>query len=438
MNKQKALYYTLLTLAIVFWVSFGAWKLNDNQVGAWDEPPSTSGDFTACGLHVSRARETYNPDTGNYKIDFQITNVTNQKLEYLAKVFKCRCKEPYGQYSRDLGFNFDWTVCVGEWPASFDDPQNPSNVEVNCGYEVEIYEMQPGEVIERSVTVDTIADVVDPNCGSFQADWGIRRVTTVGTTNMCVPDFEPNIPSHQGIPITGAYGVLFTGKDFDGEECKLKSELQPPVCDIATDPDPAVGQVPLTVEFDGTGSYDPDGEVVSYAWHATDGYTSIDPVFRHTFGTAGAYTMSLVVGDNDELTSSTCEVQVNVQEVPEDKYVCDTRTETCELETNVPVQYRSGVCTGIGDDEPCQTPSVPAFTQEPWVHHVSGEFRVYKKVIKLVSGGSVEDWQVDGGAKIVSESSDTLIVSAEKGVCPTFSALVAGVYYGPYAMQCVE
>jgi glucose/arabinose dehydrogenase/PKD repeat protein len=64
---------------------------------------------------------------------------------------------------------------------------------------------------------------------------------------------------------------------------------------------PTSGTVPLTVDFDGTGSSDPDaGDVLSYQWDLdgdgqTDDSTSAQPSF--TYSTAGVYTVTLKVTD---------------------------------------------------------------------------------------------------------------------------------------------
>lgn len=64
--------------------------------------------------------------------------------------------------------------------------------------------------------------------------------------------------------------------------------------------DPTSGEAPLTVEFDGTESSDPDGEVVSYRWRFGDGSTPAEgPQVSHTFDRAGTYEVVLVVTDDD-------------------------------------------------------------------------------------------------------------------------------------------
>ncbi len=68
------------------------------------------------------------------------------------------------------------------------------------------------------------------------------------------------------------------------------------------------GDPPVTVHFDGTGSYDPDGEIVGYRWNFGDGTIcppdcSASPGTEekpsHTYIIPGAYTATLTVTDDD-------------------------------------------------------------------------------------------------------------------------------------------
>ncbi|NMB76862.1 MAG: PKD domain-containing protein [Myxococcales bacterium] len=54
--------------------------------------------------------------------------------------------------------------------------------------------------------------------------------------------------------------------------------------------------------FSGSGSYDPDGTIVSYAWEFGDGNNGSGLDVTHTYATAGTYTLTLTVTDNGGLT----------------------------------------------------------------------------------------------------------------------------------------
>ena len=63
----------------------------------------------------------------------------------------------------------------------------------------------------------------------------------------------------------------------------------------------------LTVTFDASLSYDPDGDIVSYYWDFGDGSneTTTTPIATHTYSTPGTYTVTLTVMDDEGLTNST-------------------------------------------------------------------------------------------------------------------------------------
>jgi PKD repeat protein len=76
---------------------------------------------------------------------------------------------------------------------------------------------------------------------------------------------------------------------------------QPPVA--AATATPSSGNAPLTVAFDGSGSYDPDGTLASYAWTFGDGATAGGPTATHTYA-AGTFTATLTVTDGKGATAS--------------------------------------------------------------------------------------------------------------------------------------
>ena len=76
-----------------------------------------------------------------------------------------------------------------------------------------------------------------------------------------------------------------------------QTQNQPPTARLSATP--TSGPAPLTVSFDASGSDDPDGDALTYEWNFGDG-TQIGgqtPTVDHTFGTAGAYSVSLTVSD---------------------------------------------------------------------------------------------------------------------------------------------
>lgn len=86
---------------------------------------------------------------------------------------------------------------------------------------------------------------------------------------------------------------------FDLELFAVTSEIAAnikPVADVSASP--RSGDAPLEVTFDGSGSFDPDGSIVSYSWNFGDGVTSGQPTVAHTFAIVGTYDATLTVTDN--------------------------------------------------------------------------------------------------------------------------------------------
>lgn len=78
---------------------------------------------------------------------------------------------------------------------------------------------------------------------------------------------------------------------------------------------PYFGYVGYPIVFDGSGSQDSDGSIMSYSWDfdVSDGIDqdALGQNPSHTYTEAGVYTATLTVTDDDGLTdSSTCEVTV--------------------------------------------------------------------------------------------------------------------------------
>ena len=62
--------------------------------------------------------------------------------------------------------------------------------------------------------------------------------------------------------------------------------------------DPASAAIGQPIAFDGTGSSDPDGTIVSYAWDFGDGGTATTATASHAYASAGSFVARLTVTDN--------------------------------------------------------------------------------------------------------------------------------------------
>ncbi len=84
--------------------------------------------------------------------------------------------------------------------------------------------------------------------------------------------------------------------------CPDETAPIPPTAVVSASP--TSGVAPLEVMFDGTGSYDSDGTIVSYAWNFGDGTTGSGAAVSHTYDTDGTFTATLTVTDDLGATSS--------------------------------------------------------------------------------------------------------------------------------------
>ncbi|HEX4945354.1 MAG TPA: glycoside hydrolase family 44 protein [Blastocatellia bacterium] len=92
---------------------------------------------------------------------------------------------------------------------------------------------------------------------------------------------------------------------------------QPPVA--AATASPTNGIAPLAVNFNGSGSSDADGAIVSYAWDFGDGTTGAGVTTSHTYTTAGTFTARLTVTDDKGASASvtsTITVSANLPVAP--------------------------------------------------------------------------------------------------------------------------
>jgi len=110
----------------------------------------------------------------------------------------------------------------------------------------------------------------------------------------------------------GSYSAQLTIRDDDGaidtRARTIRVSAAIPVLDDSLRASlvavPTSGQAPLTVSFDGSGSSDPDGTIVSYVWSFGDGEGSSDMSPIHDYTLAGTYTAQLTVTDDEGATAS--------------------------------------------------------------------------------------------------------------------------------------
>ncbi len=110
-------------------------------------------------------------------------------------------------------------------------------------------------------------------------------------------------PAVQGAALPGPVITVVMAGDRACTATFLQSVgNEPPTAEVAAAP--ASGTAPLPVAFNGSGSFDPDGTIVAYAWTFGDGVTGAGATVNHTYTTAGTFTATLTVTDNQGASGS--------------------------------------------------------------------------------------------------------------------------------------
>jgi PKD repeat protein len=145
----------------------------------------------------------------------------------------------------------------------------------------------------------------------------------------------------------GIYTVTLTVTDDDGATDSASTQIQVTSAPIPNQAptasftaSPTSGDAPLTVDFDGSPSSDPDGAIASYGWDFGDGASSSGVNSSHTYNTFGNYTVTLTVTDNGiPVESDSTDMTITVTDpaatnLPPDKPVI-TSPYYSEMETDL-------------------------------------------------------------------------------------------------------
>jgi streptogramin lyase len=136
------------------------------------------------------------------------------------------------------------------------------------------------------------------NDGAWDATWGSEG------------DGDGQFLHPQGIVVdsSGNIYVADTGNhriqklDSDGQFIDYIPTLnQPPIADAGIEQTVIVDE---TVTFDGSGSSDSDGSIVSYEWHFGDSVIGSGDTTAHIYSSDGIYTVELTVIDDDGATDT--------------------------------------------------------------------------------------------------------------------------------------
>ncbi len=196
---------------------------------------------------------------------------------YLRLTFSDHLPIPYTQLWKDYRHGPDtdktWNLTIQWIPADYASPTtvtltwNPANL-TNTEY--------------KNITLCTMNGTV------------LQNMRTQSSYSFPCPAIKPQLYT---IVCNGGT----TGGGGGGNGGGGTSENQPPTAFITTQ---TIDIVNVTVTFDATHSYDPDGHITSYAWDFGDTTTGTGPITNHTYHTTGNYIVHLTVTDNGGKTGT--------------------------------------------------------------------------------------------------------------------------------------
>ena len=142
------------------------------------------------------------------------------------------------------------------------------------------------------------------------ANWSqVRGTFLSGNSLFWVSNLDGSMHRVQwenGAPVDGT-DVVVSGPALDGIDWSARALFSSPATGTANQPPVAsfTHQCSDTAcEFDGSGSYDPDGSVVSYSWDFGDGSSGAGATPSHGYAAPGRYSVTLTVKDNRGATAS--------------------------------------------------------------------------------------------------------------------------------------
>jgi PKD repeat protein len=217
----------------------------------------------------------------------------------------------------------------------------------------------------ETVTLDG-SNSYDPD-GSIAAYEWKEGTSVLGNDLILTSDFTVT-----GSPHTVTLTVTDNGGLTDTDSVFVTiNPNQAPVADAGSDQSVFQDE---TVSFDGSGSYDNDGTIISYEWNFGDSSTETGVATTHSYSTAGTYIVTLTVTDNGGISSSdSTTITVNPAPTPSNTLHVGEITFTTESKGNRKwTRYRVTASVRVLDnnDYPVGEAEVSGYWSEPYTSAV--------------------------------------------------------------------
>lgn len=167
----------------------------------------------------------------------------------------------------------------------------------------------------KTATATTTTTFTFSGSGSFDQDGSIMSyfwTFSDGST-------ASGVSVKKGFATPGTYAATLTVTDNSGLTASASAtvtvsavNLAPKAVAVAST---TTGVAPLAITFDGAGSADPDGTIVSYKWSFGDGTTATGATVTKTYSKSGTYAAKLTVTDNKGATG-TASLSIKVSPAP--------------------------------------------------------------------------------------------------------------------------
>jgi PKD repeat protein len=201
-----------------------------------------------------------------------------------------------GNYDRHVYLTNDGRLVFGAWTGVANTVTSAATYNDGAWHHV----VATGGPAGMALYVDGALTGTNPNTGAenYSGYW------RVGGDNL---NFWPDQPSsgylNGSIDEVATYSTQLTAAQVQAHWTRTGLAPAPP------NQPPTAAFAPsctaLTCSFDGSGSTDPDGSVIGYAWSFGDGDTGTGVLPSHTYPFAGDYTVTLTVTDDGGATAST-------------------------------------------------------------------------------------------------------------------------------------